>query len=127
MNRILIASAFLVSLAACGGKSGTLSLDIVVSPTDDPFADAASVRFTIGDSTNVDTETVTAGHFNLSVKQKPESTDGPVLVEALDAGGNVIAHGVTPSLQLSAINQGPIAVWVGRPAKWRRRRRPSRS
>ncbi len=117
MNRILIASAFLVSLAACGGKSGTLSLDIVVSPTDDPFADAASVRFTIGDSTNVDTETVTAGHFNLSVKQKPESTDGPVLVEALDAGGNVIAHGVTPSLQLSAMDQGPIAVWVGRPGK----------
>ena len=117
MNRILIASLFLVSLAACGGKTGTLSLDIVVSPTDDPFADAASVRFTIGSSAYVDTETVSAGHFNLNVKQKPESTNGPVLVEALDAGGNVIAHGVSPVLTLSAMDQGPIAIWVGRPGK----------
>jgi hypothetical protein len=117
MNRIWIAALTLVSLAACGGKSGTLSLDVVVSPTDDPFADAASVRFTIGSSAYVDTETVTNGHFTLKVSQKPESTDGPVLVEALDSGGNVVAHGVTPSLTLSAMDQGPIAVWVGRPGK----------
>src|ERR1700760_288569 len=117
MNRIWIAALTLVSLAACGGKARTLSLDVVVSPTDDPFTDAAQVRFTIGDGTHVDTETVSAGHFSLKVSQKPESTDGPVLVEALDAGGNVIAHGVTPSLQLSAMDQGPIAVWVGRRGK----------
>jgi hypothetical protein len=117
MNRIWIAALTLVSLAACGGKSGTLSLDIVVSPTDDPFVDAASVRFTIGDGTHVDTTTVTAGHFTLKLSQKPESMDGPILVEALDATGAVVAHGITPSLSLAAMDQGPIAVWVGRPGK----------
>ena len=40
MTRILLASLTLVALAACGGKSGTLSLSIKVSPGDDPFNDA---------------------------------------------------------------------------------------
>lgn len=117
MTRIWIAALTLVCLAACGGKSGTLSLDVVVSPTDDPFIDASSVRFTIGDGTHVTTTPVSGGHFTLKLQQKPESTNGPVLVEALDATGAVVAHGVTPSLQLTAMDQGPIAVWVGRPGK----------
>ncbi len=33
--------AALGGLVACGGRKGTLPLTVVVSPADDPFADAA--------------------------------------------------------------------------------------
>ena len=118
MKRIVLAALSLMAIAACGGKSGTLTLSIVVSPGDDPFTDAASVRFTVGTSGNhITTVPVSMGHFTYSVSFKPDDSTGPVLVEALDNSGAVIAHGQTPILQLSAVDQGPIAVWVGRPGR----------
>ena len=117
MTRIVIACLALVAIAACGGKSGTLTLDIVTSPGDDPFGDAASVRFTVGtDTSHVTTVPVTGGHFSYKVSFKPNDMPGPVLVEALASDGTtVVAHGQTPYLLLSAVDQGPISVWVGRP------------
>lgn len=106
-----------LALAGCGGKDGTLTLSIVVSPVDDPFTDAATVRFTIGDASHVKTFPVTGGHFDATIELSPISTAGPVIVDALDAGGNLVAHGQTPQLSLDAVDQGPIAVWVGRPGK----------
>ncbi|HEY2746005.1 MAG TPA: hypothetical protein VGL86_15325 [Polyangia bacterium] len=118
MTRIVLAALSLLAITACGGKSGTLTLSIVVSPGDDPFADASDVRFTVGTSGNhVTTVPVSMGHFTYKVSFKPDDSTGPVLVEALDNTGAVIAHGQTPSLLLSAIDQGPIAVWVGRPGR----------
>ncbi|HXU70216.1 MAG TPA: hypothetical protein VN947_12860 [Polyangia bacterium] len=118
MKRIVLAALSLMAIAACGGKSGTLSLNIVVSPGDDPFADAASVRFTVGsDGSHVTTVPVSMGHFSYKISFKPSDMTGPVLVEALDATGAVIAHGQSPYLLLSAIDQGPISVWVGRPGR----------
>jgi len=119
MTRIVIACLALVAIAACGGKSGTLTLDIVTSPGDDPFGDAASVRFTVGtDTSHVTTVPVTGGHFSYKVSFKPNDMPGPVLVEALASDGTtVVAHGQTPYLLLSAVDQGPISVWVGRPGR----------
>ena len=118
MTRIVLASLLLLALTACGGKSGTLTLNIVTSPGDDPFVDAASVRFTVGtDGTHVSTVPVSMGHFTYKVSFKPIDMTGPVLVEALDSAGNVVAHGQTPYLLLSAVDQGPIAAWVGRPGR----------
>ena len=116
MTRIVIACLALLAIAACGGKSGTLTLNIVTSPGDDPFVDAATVRFTVGtDGTHVTTVPVSMGHFNYKISFKPNDMTGPVLVEALDANGMVVAHGQTPYVLLSAVDQGPIAAWVGRP------------
>lgn len=118
MTRIVIASLLLVAIAACGGKSGTLTLNIVTSPGDDPFVDAATVRFTVGtDMSHVTTVPVTGGHFSYKVSFKPNDMPGPVLIEALDSGGSVVAHGQTPFLLLSAVDQGPISAWVGRPGR----------
>jgi hypothetical protein len=103
--------------AGCGGKSGTLTLSIVVSPGDDPFVDASQVRFTVGDAMHVTTVPVAGGHFTYKFSSKPIDTPGPVLVEALDSAGNLVARGTTPNLLLSAIDQGPVAVWVGRPGR----------
>ena len=68
MNRSLLDRACSrVAVAACGGKSGTLTLTIVVSPRDDPFVDASSVRFTVGDRTHVTTVPVSGGHFTYKI------------------------------------------------------------
>ncbi len=118
MTRIVLAALSLLAITACGGKSGTLTLSIVVSPGDDPFADAASARITVGTSGNhITTVPVSMGHFTYKVSFKPDNSTGPVLVEALDNSGAVIAHGQTPNLLLDAVDQGPIAVWVGRPGR----------
>jgi hypothetical protein len=101
----------------CGGQTGTLMINIVVSPSDDPFAGAATVRISVGDSMHVTTAPVSGGHFSATYSRKPDATNsGPVTVEALDSAGNVIAHGSTPPVSLSAMNT-TVSVWVGRPGK----------
>ena len=118
MTRIVLACLALVAITACGGKSGTLTLSIITSPGDDPFADAANVRFTVGaDMSHVTTVPVSMGHFDYKISFKPNDMTGPVLIEALDSAGAVVAHGSTPFLLLSAVDQGPIAAWVGRPGR----------
>jgi hypothetical protein len=118
MTRILLACLALVAITACGGKSGTLTLNLVTSPGDDPFVDAANVRFTVGtDTSHVTTVPVSMGHFSYKISFKPNDMTGPVLIEALDGSGAVVAHGQTPYLLLSAVDQGPIAAWVGRPGR----------
>ena len=118
MKRIVIAALALVGITACGGKSGTLTLNLVTSPGDDPFADAAQVRFTVGAmAQHVTLVPVSMGHFTYSVSFQPDDSTGPVVIEALDGSGAVIAHGQTPDLLLSAVDQGPIAAWIGRPGR----------
>jgi hypothetical protein len=108
-----VAFAFLIGFTACGGKTGTLTVGIVVSPGDDPFNDAASVRFTVGDSSHVSSAPVSMGKFSYKLSLKPLASPGPIIVEALDSMGNVIARGITPSLPVQAVD-AQVAVWVGR-------------
>lgn len=109
MKKLLL----LMLLAGCGGKKGTLTLTMVVSPLDDPFTNAANVKFTIGDKGHVQTVAVTNGHFNASINVDPLNP-GVVTVEVFDAANNLIAHGSTPSIVLQPVDQ-TVAVWVGRP------------
>jgi hypothetical protein len=113
--RIFVASALLVAIAACGGKSGTIALSVVTSPTSDPFANAAQVRVTIGTLTTMTTP-VSMGHFTLDLPVTPNSAGtAPVTVEALDGSGNVIAWGKSPPIPLPPQDQGPYNVWVAPP------------
>ena len=109
-KRLVLAA---LALAACGGKKGTVTLDIVVSPVDDPFLSATEARFTIG--TEVKSVPVTGGHFDFQLEEGPPKNPTPIIVDGLDAAGNVVAHGETPPLALSPIDQGPYSIWVGRP------------
>jgi hypothetical protein len=104
-------------LAGCGGKTGTIQLDIVVSPVDDPFTDATTVRITVGDAKHIKSYPVSSGgHFSFSEDMSPLSSPGPITVDALDATGNVVGHGHTPIIPLSAAS-AEYSVWVGRPGK----------
>lgn len=118
MTRIILAALALVAITACGGRSGTLTLNLITSPGDDPFVDASQVRFSVGaNKEHVDTVPVSMGHFSYKVSFKPLGAPGPVLVEALDAAGNIVARGVSAYVLLDAVDQGPIAIWVGRPGR----------
>lgn len=117
MTRILLAALGLCAFTACGGKSGTMTLKIVTSPGDDPFSDAAQVRFTLGDTAHVSTVPVSMGHFNFKISGKPLNKTAPILVDALDGSGNVVAHGQSPAVIFQPVDQGPIAIWVGRPGR----------
>jgi hypothetical protein len=110
--------ALSLALAACGGKTGTFNLDIHVSPVDDPFASATTVRFTIGNSSHVKSYPVSNGMFKASFDQSPVSSPGPITVEALDGSGNLVAHGTTVPISLQAAGQNlTYGVWVGRPGR----------
>lgn len=110
---VVVSTLGLIGLG-CGGKKGTIQLDIVVSPIDDPFANGVSeVRFTIGPQ--MKSVPVTGGHFDFSLDQEPPKTPAAIVVEALDSAGKLVAHGQTPPISLTPVDQGPFAVWVGRP------------
>jgi len=107
-----------VAAAGCGGRKGTITLDIITSPADDPFASAASVRITVGDGMGekvTKTVPVMNGRFDLSFDQKPQKDTAPILVEALDSSGATIAWGRTPNVVLQPTNDPPVSVYVGRP------------
>src|SRR5262245_12562792 len=92
----------MLCVTACGGQHGTWTLQIVVPPTDDPFAAAAQVRITVmSDPQSVQTANVSGGKFMLDFDQKPmKGKSAPVLVEALDGGGQTLAYGLAPALPL---------------------------
>jgi hypothetical protein len=103
-----------VVLMGCGGKTGAIPLNIVVSPIDDPFIDATSVRFSVVGTSESSTVAVADGHFEFSHTLKPSHTFAPILVEVLDRDGQVFARGLTPALSQEAMSRDPVAVWVGR-------------
>jgi hypothetical protein len=108
-------------LAACGGRSGTLSLEVVTSPADDPFSSAAQVRITVSDGSEQPpqkTVSVSNGRFTLSFDQPPKNdVAAPILVEALDGSGQLLAWGRSPPIALAAADQGPYKIWVARPGR----------
>jgi predicted small lipoprotein YifL len=113
---VLAALALASTLAACGGRAGTLSVDVIVSPSDDPFAQATQVRVSVGDM-NSKTFPVTGGHFDVKLGQKPDSNAMAVVeVDALDAAGTLLGYGKSGPITLVPADQS-VSVWVGRPGK----------
>ncbi len=104
------------AVTGCGGQKGTLQIDVVVSPVDDPFVDAKTVRITVGSSAHQKTFPVTGGHFTASVDLSPLSVPGTVRLDLFDAIGNLVAYGQTTVLALQAVNQ-EAWVWIGRPGR----------
>jgi|GEM_PF-4473139 len=117
MNRLFLSLSLAAGLMACGGKHGTLKLEIITTPAENPFLNASTVRVTIGDTGTVQTAPINAtGGFSLDLSPKPDANKSEVvLVEALDAQGQVVAYGNSPILSLQPQDNGPIGVWVARP------------
>jgi hypothetical protein len=104
--------------AGCGGKKGTLSVDILVPQGADPFANATQAVITVGDPPIMQRiQPVSGGHFDASINFDLKSRSGltgPVIVEARDGNGRVLGYGRTPPLAIVAVDE-VVTVWVGRP------------
>lgn len=104
----------------CGGKKGTLSVDIQVPVGDDPFVQATQAVITVGDPIIMQRiQPVTGGHFEATIQFDLKSRSGltgPVIVEARDGSGRVLGYGRTPPLAIIAVDE-VVTVWVGRPGR----------
>lgn len=111
------ALAFALALGACGGKQGTITVNVLIPAGDDPFTDAAKVHIALGSPAVFETTVpVSGGHWSAQLQFKPPNgmvVDGAVLIEALDGGGHVIARGQSPVLGFQPVDYS-LAVWVGR-------------
>ncbi|MCS6913274.1 MAG: hypothetical protein RMK29_08435 [Myxococcales bacterium] len=113
----LLALGCWAALGGCGGERGTLKVKIKTPPgADDPFLQAVQVRMTVGERTAV--APVMAGRFSVQIEVDEPDREQPVrlVLEALDAGGQVVGRGRTPSFVLLPQNS-EITVYVGRPGR----------
>lgn len=103
--------------AGCGGKKGTLTVNLVTPQNVDPFAAASAVHVQVGDPVVAeDTAPVVEGMFSLDVRFKPKKNSvvsGAIVVEALSSSGQVVARGRSPLLGLRPVDES-VSVWVSR-------------
>ena len=107
-TRVLVLAALLG--AACGGNKSTWQLRVKTPPGEDLFGmGVTQVRLTVGDQ--VQTNPVSSGRFDLAVTiQEPKQDQYVNLVlEALDAAGQVVARGKSPNVVLT-VNSDSTAV-----------------
>ena len=107
-TRVLVLAALLG--AACGGNKSTWQLRVKTPPGEDLFGmGVTQVRLTVGDQ--VQTNPVSSGRFDLAVTiQEPKQDQYVNLVlEALDASGQVVARGKSPNVVLT-VNSDNTAV-----------------
>ena len=116
MKRTAAILALAAGLAACGGKQGTITVTVLVPTGADPFDGAASVHMALGSPVVFEiTVPVNQGHFDAQIQFKPPNgmvVDGPLIIEALDASGKIIARGQSPVLGFQPTDY-QVSVWVG--------------
>ncbi|MBP6634153.1 MAG: hypothetical protein KA297_32365 [Kofleriaceae bacterium] len=109
----LVATAAM-AMAACTGEVGTLSVEIVTAPGSTVLATATRLRATLSaPRTVVEADRGEAG-FDLDLEVPADGRAGALVVEALDAAGNVVAVGRTPLFPVGAIT-AEIAVYLAGP------------
>ena len=105
-------------VTGCGGRKGTLSVDILVPEGADPFTNATQAVITVGDPPLMQRIVpVSGGRFEASIQfdlKSGRALTGPVIVEARDGSGRILGYGRTPVLALVPIDE-VVTVWVGRP------------
>lgn len=105
-------------VTGCGGRKGTLSVDILVPEGADPFTNATQAVITVGEPPIMQRIVpVTGGRFDASIQFDVKSGNaltGPVIVEARDSSSRILGYGRTPVLALVPVDE-VVTVWVGRP------------
>lgn len=109
------AALALLSCGACGGVSGTISLELVTAEGSTVLDDVVLARLTLSRPlTVVEAPVGTDGRFELDLDVPADGNAADLTFEGLDAVGRRIAYGRTPPLGLSAID-GTVAIYVAAP------------
>lgn len=115
-RRALGAAALLgAALAAACGQAGTIDVELVTAPGSTVLDDVVRVRLVLSNPlTVVEADRAADGSFELALDVVAEGPSGEVLLEGLDADGEVRAYGRTPPLPIAAIDAA-IRVYVAAP------------
>jgi hypothetical protein len=112
---VLVLCAALVT--SCGGRRGTLSVQIQVPVGADPFERATQAVISVGEPPIMQRIVpVTGGHFDANIQFEVKANapvTGPIVVEARDSN-RILGYGRTPVLAIVPVDE-VVTVWVGRP------------
>ena len=103
-----------LALAACSGTTGTVKVSLITATGSHVLDTVQTIRLTVTEPRKVVEATRTSAGFDLSLEFDSDSTPGALIVEGLDAGGNLVACGQSPTVPFSAIN-AVITVFVAAP------------
>ena len=109
-----LAVGLAAGLAACGGTTGTLAVDLVTAPDSHVLDAVQRLRLTLTEPHQVVEVVRGAAGFDVALELDATSAAGALIVEGFDAGGALVACGRSPELPLGGINAS-IAVYVAAP------------
>jgi hypothetical protein len=108
------ALALACALAACGGTTGTVTLDLATAPGSTVLDAVQQLRLTVTDPHQVIEAGRTAAGFDLAFDLDASGASGAVIVEGFDAAGALVACGQSPTFPVAAIN-AHIVVYMAAP------------
>lgn len=103
-----------LALCACGGATGTISVELVTAPGSHVLDAVQRLRMTLSDPHQVVEATRTATGFDLALEFDASAGNGALLVEGFDAGGALVACGESPAFSVTAIT-AQVVVYVAPP------------
>jgi hypothetical protein len=107
--------ALLVVAAGCAGEEGTIQFELVTAPGSDLLDRVQRARLTLSNPTQVvEAERDGDGQLSLSLQVVAEGQSGTARLEGFDAGGELIALGLSPALPVAAVDAA-IALYVAPP------------
>lgn len=102
------------ALCACAGTTGTVTVKLATAPDSHVLGMVQTLRLTVTDPHRVIEATRTANGFDLALDLDASGTAGALIVEGLDADGELVACGQSPPFPVAAIN-ARIVVYMAAP------------
>jgi len=94
-----------LALAACNGSVGTIGISLTTAPGSTVLDDASALRVTVTNPHDQQTiQRASNGSFDLELDLPADGTYGAIIVDALDANGDLVATGQSPAIPFGAID-----------------------
>ena len=93
----------LLLLPGCEQSKPKVSFQVVTPAGQDPFAGVTTVRVSFGETTTETTLASASSPFTLSMELTP-GTEGQVVLEGLDSGGDRVCRGATPAISATGLS-----------------------
>ncbi len=103
-----------LALAACEGTTGTVQVVLATAPGSTVLDNAQTLRMQITNPREVVTAERAGDGFELALDIPAGETSAAILVDALDASGNLVANGATPEFVFAGIS-GRVVVYMAEP------------
>ncbi len=101
-------------LGACSGEVGTLEVRLTTAPGSTILDSVQTLRMTLTNPLTVETAERTSKGFSISIDLPANGDVTALRVEGLDASGNLVANGATPTFPIGALN-GRIVIYMAAP------------